>query len=158
MRVWHRLKSELLADSSKKLTLRGLTGGQSPMIFTLNDEVLKRQGIAHIYTRDGWQDQVKKKLITRLTGLQDEDRWVMGNAKGTTTNPLTLREGVMTLYLKEYTSVWQHFLGNIRLVPMGKTKTGGVSIDIALLRTLVGDNSPLRTLLQRVVDETTLAG
>lgn len=158
-RVWQRMKAELMAEAPPSLTLRKLVGGQSPMVFTLTDAELLQQGIPGIYTREGWQQRVKKKLLASLLTLQNEDGWVMGE-KASSSNPLIFREQVLTRYLQEYAGYWQRMLSSVRLISVGgeeQANSRGTSLNIALLRTLVSDNSPLQSLLNRGIDETTLA-
>lgn len=157
-RVWQRLKSEMVATAPASLTLRSMVGGEAPLVFTLEDEALRVQGIPGLYTQAGWRMIVKKKLLTALLPLQNEDCWVMGQAV-VAANLLTLREAVLQRYLQDYGDYWQRFLNSVRLISFEHASGAAAqsaSLDIALLRTLVSENSPLRTLLQRAVEETTL--
>ncbi|WON77489.1 type VI secretion system membrane subunit TssM [Serratia sp. UGAL515B_01] len=156
-RVWQRLRVEVLGDSPPNLTLRTLIGRQAPLVFTLDDATLQQQGIPGMYTREGWE-VVKKKLLSSLLKVQNEDGWVMGKSSPSV-NPLAFRDDVTTYYLQEYTAYWQRFLNSIRLISVGgedQATAQGTSLNIALLRTLVADNSPLRNLVTRAVSETTL--
>lgn len=156
-RIWQQMKKSFGTDMPS-LTLRGIIGSEAPLVFTLQDEKLLQQGIPGIYTMQGWQGLVKKKLQTSMLILQREDSWITGQNNGLT-NPLALHEALLARYLKEYGDNWEHFLNSVRLISSeGKTLlvSQNPSMDIALLRTLVSDNSPLRILLQRAVQETSL--
>lgn len=158
-RVWQRLKQQLEEDAPPSLSLRGMVGADAPAVFTLDDEKLLQQGIPGIYTRQGWENQVKKKILSALLTLQGEDSWVMGQS-AVATNPVEFREAVLAQYLREYRDHWQRFLNSLRLIPMGveqQATAQSSALDIALLRAMVADNSPLRMLLNRAVEETTLA-
>ncbi|MGQ8776529.1 type VI secretion system membrane subunit TssM [Serratia sp. NA_112.1] len=157
-RVWQRLKTDIADMAPVNLTLRGMVGGEAPQIFTVEDAELRQHGIPGLYTQAGWQQVVKKKIMFSLLALQNDDRWVMGRT-GESANPIAMREAVLTRYLQEYGDYWQRFLSSVRLVsvdqiPAGTTQSS--SLDIAFLRSLVADNSPLRALLLRAVRETTL--
>lgn len=91
-----------------------------------------------------------------IAKLQTEDSWVTGK-KITTANPLSLRDGVMINYFQEYTQYWKRFLASVRLISISRASEQDVSLDIALIRTLVSENSPLRNLVNRAARETTLA-
>lgn len=153
-RLWQHFRQKIMAESPPDITLQGMVDPQAPMIFKMVSGDDEEASVPGIYTRDGWRDLVKKQLATSLIGLQKEDNWVLGKT-GSVVNPLTLRDEVLTLYLQEYAKNWQRFLSGIRLIPMGGQPN--LSMDVALLRTLVADNSPLRGLLERAVTETTLA-
>ncbi|ANS44524.1 type VI secretion system membrane subunit TssM [Serratia inhibens] len=157
-RVWQRLKIDMADMAPVNLTLRGMVGGEAPQVFTIEDGELRQNGIPGLYTQAGWQQIVKKKIMFSLLTLQNEDRWVMGRT-GDSANPVALREAVLTRYLQEYGDYWQRFLSRVRLVSVDQVPAGATqssSLDIALLRSLVADNSPLRSLLLRAVQETTL--
>lgn len=156
-RIWQQFKNNLEIEVPS-LTLRGMLGAEAPMIFTLNDKKLLQQGIPGIYTRQGWQKYVKKKLQLSLLNLQREDSLIVGKKNGLT-NPLALHNSILTLYFQEYGDIWENFLNSVRLITsegVPVVASQNASMDIALLRTLVSDNSPLRTLLMRTMEETTL--
>lgn len=155
-RIWSRLRSELQLDIPDSLTLGAMVGDQSSQVLTLNDEKLLRDGIPIIYTRDAYQGVVKKKILAMLATLQNEDSWVTGK-KTTTLNPVALRDGIMINYFQEYTRYWKRFLASVRLISISRADEHDVSLDIALIRTLIGENSPLRNLVNRAARETTLA-
>ncbi len=158
-RIWALIKDSIGEDAPANLTLRSIMGSDTPLVFTLNDDDLLQRGIPGIFTREGWNTVVKKKILTLVLILQDEDRWVMGTRAPSPT-PVALGEAVLVRYLEEYADNWQHFLNSVRLVSINGTQQDSVmssaALDIALLRTLVADSSPLRTLFTRAVDETTL--
>ncbi len=74
--------------------------------------------------------------------------------------PLTLRQDVLVMYLQGYAAYWKRFLSSVRLISVDADSAEyaqGLSLDIALLRTLVSENSPLLNLARQAVKETTLA-
>ncbi|MCT6588468.1 type VI secretion system membrane subunit TssM [Pantoea dispersa] len=153
-RIWQHFKQKMMAEAPPNVTLQAMVDPQAPMIFKLMPPADDQDGVPGLFTRDGWRNLVKKQLATSLVGLQREDSWVLGKP-AVVVNPLTLRDEVLTLYLQEYSQHWQRFLSAIRLIPMSGQQN--LTLDVALLRTLVADNSPLRSLLERAVMETTLA-
>ncbi|SFN56825.1 type VI secretion system protein ImpL [Izhakiella capsodis] len=158
MRIWQQLKRGMMAEYPDNVTLTRMTGEDSHQIFTLEGSALNQQGIPGIYTRSAWNHLVKKKFLTDLVTLQREDDWVSGR-KVQMSNPFAQREEIMKLYFQEYTSYWQSFLANIRLSNFSYVTNNNpdMPLNIALLRTLSVGNSPLVTLLNNVVYETTLA-
>lgn len=153
-RIWQHFQQRMMAEAPPDVTLQAMVDPQAPMIFKLVSPEDEQDGVPGIFTREGWRNLVKKQLATSLVGLQREDSWVLGKP-AVIVNPLTLRDEILTLYLQEYARQWQRFLSRIRLIPMGGQQN--LTLDVALLRTLVADNSPLRSLLERAVMETTLA-
>jgi type VI secretion system protein ImpL len=158
-RLYQRIKTEGLALAPEPMTLDKMTGDTETQIFTVNDETLARDGIPGFFTRAGYQLLIKKKFLYLITRLQREDEWVMGSRKETLVDPLTTREGVLRLYLREYSSWWNRFLDSIQLMPLDTAAAGSNSPlagDIYLLRILASSNSPLVNLANTAVEQTTL--
>ncbi|WP_145542604.1 type VI secretion system membrane subunit TssM [Yersinia mollaretii] len=158
-RLWSRVESRLQPEAPANLTLRRMVGENATQVFTLSDDELLHEGVPGLYTHAGYHQVVKKKLTPLLMQLQQEDRWVMAQPLSSSFDPLALQQDVLTVYLKEYTNYWQRFLSSVRLIPV-EADSGeyaeGLSLDIALLRTLVSENSPLLNLAKQAVKETTL--
>ncbi|CNH99067.1 type VI secretion system membrane subunit TssM [Yersinia pekkanenii] len=158
-RLWGRVQSRLQAEAPANLTLRNMVGENATQVFTLSDDELLHGGIPGLYTHAGYHQVVKKKLTPLLIQLQQEDRWVMAQPLSSSFDPLALQQEVLTAYLKEYTDYWKRFLSSVRLISVDADSgenAEGLSLDIALLRTLVSENSPLLNLAKQAVKETTL--
>ncbi|ARB86373.1 MULTISPECIES: type VI secretion system membrane subunit TssM [Yersinia] len=158
-RLWDRVQSRLQAEAPANLTLRKMVGENATQVFTLSDDELLHEGVPGLYTHAGYHQVVKKKLTPLLMRLQQEDGWVMGQAASTSLDPLALQQDVLTAYLKEYTNYWKRLLSSVRLISVDADSgeyAEGLSMDIALLRTLVAENSPLLNLAKHAVKETTL--
>ncbi|WP_241647234.1 type VI secretion system membrane subunit TssM [Rosenbergiella metrosideri] len=157
-----RLLQRIEHDSEKiapaNLTLRAITGTESPQLFYLSDNELNQQGIPGFYTRAGWERVVKKKMLTSLLSLQREDSWVIGEKAGLKSLS-DLHNRVLTQYLKNYAAYWQRFLDNLRLISLEEPadEENDVSLNIGLLRTMISEHSPLTAVFHRVVNETTLS-
>ncbi|WP_241627469.1 type VI secretion system membrane subunit TssM [Rosenbergiella epipactidis] len=157
-RLWQRIEHDSVNIAPANLTLREITGSESPQLFYLSDSELNRQGIPGLYTQVGWEQVVKKKMLTSLLLLQREDNWVMGKTAGRG-SLADLHNRVLAQYLQNYADYWQRFLDNLQLISLTGEKSGGandVSLNIALLRIIVSDHSPLTTVFQRVANETML--
>lgn len=142
------------------MTLRKMVGEHATQVFTLSDDELLHEGIPGLYTYAGYHEVVKKKLTPLLMLLQEEDRWVMAQSLSSSLDPLTLRQDVLVMYLQGYAAYWKRFLSSVRLISVDADSAEyaqGLSLDIALLRTLVSENSPLLNLARQAVKETTLA-
>lgn len=161
-RIWQMMKKQMLSEMPANLTLRAILGADTPMVFTLLDEELRQQGIPRLYTQAGWDQVVKKKIYTALPNLMSDDQAVMGMPL-TDSRILNLSADILTIYLQEYGDYWQRFLDSVRLIPVAALSEKDVanstnaSLNMVYLRTLVTNNSPIRILLQRAVQETTLA-
>lgn len=84
----------------------------------------------------------------------------MAQSLSSSLDPLTLRQDVLVMYLQGYAAYWKRFLSSVRLISVDADSAEyaqGLSLDIALLRTLVSENSPLLNLARQAVKETTLA-
>ena len=166
-RLWLRLKKELSADAPPSLDLRQMAGDHSHLLSEseTSDPVVAIPGL---FTQAGYQ-QVKKKILLQLNTLAAEDLAVMGRDAGKDTPvlpahqmiPAAVRmyDAVMARYLTEYTRTWQHYLQGIRLRFSGLPGASSVSgtRSGALPGQLAAISSPLFSLLQRSVSETTLA-
>jgi type VI secretion system protein ImpL len=89
--------------------------------------------------------------------LAAEEPWVLGlegSAATRVRDALALQEltdRVRRLYLREYVSVWDDLLADLRLV-----RGGGIEKSIEVARVLSGADSPMARLLRAVTRETTL--
>ncbi|CQI97673.1 icmf-related protein [Yersinia rohdei] len=158
-RLWGRVQSHLQAEAPVNLTLRKMVGENATQVFTLSDDELLHEGIPGLYTQAGYHQVVKKKLTPLLMQFLQEDRWVMDQPTSSLLDPLALQQDVLTAYFKEYTQYWKRFLSSVRLISVDADSgeyAEGLSMDIALLRTLVAENSPLLNLAKQAVKETTL--
>ena len=167
-RIYFRLKKGLSADAPLPLDLRQMAEDSRRPLFELQAEA-PVSVIPGLFTQAGYQ-QVKKKILLQLNTLAGEDKAVMGDLS-VKDNPdalsqqmlpaaVRLYNAVMDRYLSEYTRTWQHYLSEIRLRPSALT---GHSLRPEYrqvpeqLGQLAAIDSPLFTLLQRSVAETTLA-
>lgn len=155
------------SQSSGIVSLADMINSQSSGIFSLADDSQAR-AIPGLFTRAGYHDLFKKKLMLSLPGLEREDAWIMGN---TLTLPVVriaenvtlvdpVKQQILERYLNEYTQHWQRFLANIHLdsgIFTPDYGDAGMTADIYMLRMLAASDSPLIKLARRAVDETTLS-
>ncbi len=163
-RIYLRLKNGLSADAPPPLGLRQIAEDSSQPLFELRTEAAV-SAIPGLFTRAGYQ-QVKKKILPQLNTLVREDKIMMGDFAGEETPdqalaamipaPVRMYNAVMEHYLSEYVRTWQHYLADIRL--RTSVVTGSDRQADEQLGQLAAIGSPLFTLLQRSVSETTLAG
>ncbi|PVZ81804.1 type VI secretion system membrane subunit TssM [Serratia sp. S1B] len=159
VRLYQRVKTQLIAQMPGALTLDNITGNPDVQIFTLSDDELAHDGIPVLFTRVGYQELVKKKSLYFVTRLQHEDDWVMGAKEAGKVDPFNVYQGVMQLYLREYTRYWNHFLNNVQLIALDDipmTDASPLDGDIYLLRILAATDSPLINLAREAVAQTTL--
>ncbi len=167
-RIYLRLKNGLSVDAPPPLDLRQMAEDSSRPLFELQAEA-PVSAIPGLFTQAGYQ-QVKKKILLQLNTLAGEDKVVMGNLSEKNNRnaspqrmlpaPVRLYNAVMERYLSEYTRTWQHYLAEIRLrrsALTGHPARPEYRQAAERLGQLAAIDSPLFTLLQRSVAETTLA-
>ncbi len=168
-RIYGRLKERLAAEAPQDLDLYQLTEGSSGDLFELRDGVALT-ALPGLFTRQGFP-LFKKKVMAQLKSLTEEDQWVLAGrvnqesngvqqAAETTEQLVRLYNDILNRYLDEYASLWQRYLPGIRIKTYargGKGNEGSQQRDLYRLGRLAAPDSPMRTLLYRLVAETTLA-
>lgn len=158
-RIYTRIKGMMEDEAPENITLNKLTGDDGMQIFTMADENLAVVGIPGLFTWAGYHDVFKKKVLYYVTKLWDEDHWVMGDRLTNTSNPVSVKFDVLSLYLKEYRGYWLRFLAGIRLISPGNAEDINepeLTGDVYLLRTLASSASPLVIMAREIVKQTTL--
>ncbi|WP_029685756.1 type VI secretion system membrane subunit TssM [Tatumella saanichensis] len=167
-RIYSRLKERLAAEAPQDLDLYQLTEGSSGDLFELR-EGATLTALPGLFTRQGFP-LFKKKVMTQLKSLTEEDQWVLAgrvNQEGNTVQQaadatqqlVRLYNDILNRYLDEYASLWQRYLAGIQIktyARTGKSSEGSQQRDLYRLGRLVAPDSPMRTLLTRLVAETTL--
>lgn len=110
-------------------------------------------GIDGLYTRAGFFE-VFLPASERLSENLAKEGWVLGSAASGVAQPIAakrLRDGMLALYLDDYTRAWDKLLADIAITPFRSSEHAA-----DVLNVLSGPNSPLKKLLQGISQETTL--
>lgn len=141
-RVYGRLKRLLQRDGSlPTVTLAALGGPQSELVFSRKSGKSVNDGVAGLYTPDGYWQHVDKQIAPVIQALYQDDRWVLG---GTTQqeNSQQTDLAVRQLYMQDYIRQWEQFLSDIQL-----NNSADLAQRINTARLLSGNHSPLRQLV-----------
>ncbi|MDI9279926.1 type VI secretion system membrane subunit TssM [Pantoea sp. EABMAA-21] len=141
-RVYGRLKRLLQRDGSlPTVTLAALGGPQSELVFSRKSGKSVNDGVASLYTPDGYWQHVDKQIAPVTQALYQDDRWVLG---GTTQqeNSQQTDLAVRQLYMQDYIRQWEQFLSDIQL-----NNSADLAQRINTARLLSGNHSPLRQLV-----------
>ena len=141
-RVYGRLKRLLQRDGSlPTVTLAALGGPQSELVFSRKSGKSVNDGVAGLYTPDGYWQHVDKQIAPVTQALYQDDRWVLG---GTTQqeNSQQTDLAVRQLYMQDYIRQWEQFLSDIQL-----NNSADLAQRINTARLLSGNHSPLRQLV-----------
>ncbi|KJV35899.1 type VI secretion system membrane subunit TssM [Pantoea sp. SM3] len=141
-RVYGRLKRLLQRDGSlPTVTLAALGGPQSELVFSRKSGKSVNDGVAGLYTPDGYWQYVDKQIAPVTQALYQDDRWVLG---GTTQqeNSQQTDLAVRQLYMQDYIRQWEQFLSDIQL-----NNSADLAQRINTARLLSGNHSPLRQLV-----------
>ncbi|MFC5770508.1 type VI secretion system membrane subunit TssM [Thauera sinica] len=162
-RVYERLKNRMAADAPEDFTLLLAVGPQAGTIFSLKSGASLDRGIGGMFTYAGYHELFNKRLPELLQFVHEDDTWVMGRRVATFQTSAAeaasafagdspLADEIRRLYLVEYASQWEAFLGDIQTI-RGETR----AFDLQVLRTLAAPDSPLTRLVKAAVRETTLS-
>ncbi len=164
-RLYERAKAAMAAEAPQDFTLMRAVGPQAGTLFVrASDEPLER-GVAGLFTYAGYHELFNARLPEFVAVAQALDAWVMGREARPSAQKKTLEgmsgglagndpltQEIRRLYLNEYASRWEAFLGDIRVV------TGNnLAFDLEILRNFAAPDSPLARLGRAVVRETTLS-
>lgn len=157
-RVYSRLKREGVGSDIPEFTLARAAGPSAPLVFTRLSGQPLTQGVAGLYTHDGYHKAFKREAERIASQLADEEPWVLGRKDpeviGSLADPgvrARLTEDVRRLYLNDYARIWEEFLNDVKLL-----QPGDLQHTIDLARLLSAPDNPLSPLLRAAARETTL--
>ncbi|WP_372771824.1 type VI secretion system membrane subunit TssM [Pantoea sp. WEP] len=141
-RVYGRLKRLLQRDGSlQPVTLAALGGPQSELVFSRKSGKSVNDGVAGLFTPDGYWQHVDKQIAPVTQALFQDDVWVLGGVASPENSQQT-DLAVRQLYVQDYISQWEQFLSDIQL-----NSSADLSQRINTARLLSGNHSPLRQLV-----------
>jgi len=141
-RVYGRLKRLLQRDGSlQPVTLSALGGPQSELVFSRKSGKSVNEGVAGLFTPDGYWQHVDQQIAPVTRALYQDDLWVLGGV-----TPQDNRQqtdlAVRQLYVQDYIRQWEQFLSDIQL-----NGSADLSQRINTARLLSGNHSPLRQMV-----------
>ncbi len=156
-RVYERLKRQGVGDIAD---FRLVNAG-GPATSSAFDRISKQPltaGVPALYTYNGYHKGFVPQLDDTLKVLAEEEVWVLGirdsenarraaDAKGRE----SLIQEVKRLYLLDYATTWEQFIGDITL-----RRGGNLTESIAVARLLSAPDSPVLPVLRAIVREVSL--
>lgn len=150
-RVYGRLKRLLEHDENlKPVSLATLGGPQSELVFSRKSGKSASEGVAGLYTPDGYWNVFSQQIDSVTSALHDDDAWVLG----ATTVPEDKQQtdsAVRQLYMRDFIANWDRFIADIQL-----NNSADLSSRINTARLLSASNSPLRRLVGNLSQVLTL--
>jgi type VI secretion system protein ImpL len=150
-RAYARLKQMDLGADAVPFSLESSAGPQAKQLFVRASGQDLASGVPALYSRKVFQQSLQARTQEVLRQFAREQHWVLGSAAtagdGGGVSPALAGE-VQGLYLADYASRWQAFLGDLQLTP---TPTLASSAEVA--RLLARPDSPLLSLLRSAVRE-----
>ncbi|MFV9686026.1 type VI secretion system membrane subunit TssM [Pantoea graminicola] len=141
-RVYGRLKRLLQrSDTLQTVTLASLGGPQSELVFSRKSGKSVNDGVAGLYTPEGYWQHVDKQIAPVTQALYKDDLWVLDGAAPAQKSEQT-DLAVRQLYVQDYIRQWEQFLSDIQL-----NSSADLSQRINTARLLSGNHSPLRQLV-----------
>lgn len=157
-RVYNRIRRQGVTGPFKDFRLTAAGGPSSQIVFARRSGQPLSIGVPGLFTYDGYYQGFVPQLDDVLRLLAEEEVWVLGvtdseNARRAASpgSRAALADEVKRLYLQDYATVWERYIGDIALVPSASL---GQSIEQA--RILSGADSPLPRLLRGLAREVTL--
>lgn len=155
-RAYQRVRYQLLLDEpANAFTIASAAGPEAVQSLRRKSGLPLTDGIPTMFTYVGYHQLFMPNALTLLVQLQSDDAWVLnlplqanellpGNQAG-------LFRQVQVLYLNEYVQVWDSYLNDLTLVPLGSLiQAAQVS------RALSAADSPLERFIRAAAQETTL--
>lgn len=159
-RLYERAMMEMRKSAPDNITLLRAAGPRSAAVFGLAANSSLQDGVPGMYTYEGYHEVFDKQLSRFLQQAEAEDAWVMGKASAPSIWTSTLRperdklaDAMRRLYLTDYGNYWQRFMEDIR---PANVNGGSLTGELQTLRVLSAPDSPLTTLAQTLVRETSL--
>ncbi|CAG1015129.1 hypothetical protein BURC_00880 [Burkholderiaceae bacterium] len=158
-RVYSRIRREGVPNDIAEFTVAKAAGPSAALVFRRGSGAPLTQGVPPLYTYDGYHRGFQKQVERTTRQLGEEEGWVLGVAdsgRGSSLrDPLALgrlTDDVRRVYLADYAKTWEHFVNDVRLLPMTDLPQS-----VQMARVLSAPDNPLAPLLRAMVKETTLA-
>lgn len=158
-RVYERMKRQGVGDFPDfRITTAG--GPTAASVFSRRSGASVNEGVPGFYTYDGYHKGFGKALGDVVRDLSGEEVWVLGVADSpnarlakTGAGRESLEREVRRLYLQDYATVWERFVGDIAVA-----RGDSLQASIQVARVLSAPDSPLPRLMRAIAREVTLGG
>jgi type VI secretion system protein ImpL len=151
-RAYHTVRRELLRSmAGEPVSVASAGGPQAALALRRKSGRPLTEGIARLYTYDGYWDVFDKRVGETTMKLQEEDPWVLGAGAAPAVDHTRLVLEVRRAYLNDYADVWDAYLNDLTLVD-----SPSIARSMQVARTLSAPDSPLRQFLQAAANETHL--
>jgi type VI secretion system protein ImpL len=158
-RIYGQLKG-IIAErlgSNMDWTLVNTVGPDAKLVFARTSGKSLDEGIAALYTRDGYR-ALQSQLNNRKKLAELDETWVIGQSDRSAASVAAdlMGERIVTeiriAYLTEYRTAWDTFLVDLKL-----QRNASMADSIQLLRILSQPDSPMTKFIKSVADETALS-
>lgn len=151
-RVFNNLKRRLEKTNLPPFSLSAAAGRNASLALLRHSGASLADGVSGVYTQKGYAQF--RVLCDEAVTEVEKANWVLGQKQAdiSTENIAALKITLAQLYFKEYIEQWDNFLKDIDLLPFEKLAQGA-----SIAKLLAAADSPLRLLVNAVVQETTLA-
>jgi type VI secretion system protein ImpL len=152
-RAYQRLKQLDLGQDAQAFSVESSAGTGARRIFVRASGQPLSNGVPALYSRAVFQQSLRGRMQEVLRQFASEQSWVLGTADAgaAAAAPTALADEVQSLYLADYATRWQEFIGDLRLAPT--TSLAGAA---ELSNLLARPDSPLLSLLRAAVREVSI--
>jgi type VI secretion system protein ImpL len=143
-----RQYSENSTNAVRGVSLEPAAGG-APGLIRRKSGISLAQPLPSLYSKSVFNEVTDTGSSLDLVKRYAGDEWVLGDSGAWVTDPTKLRNEVFQLYEREYIDTWNRVLSDLELMPLRDHN------DVTrALEALSGPGSPLRGLVEKVVDNT----
>lgn len=158
-RVYSRLKRQSSLNKFPMFRISEAGGPSAAAVFMRASGAPVTEGVPGLYTYDGYHKGFARAVDGVVKDLASEETWVLGIKESETAKRAQTPGGkeqltneVKRIYLQDYATHWERFVGDITLI-----KSNGLAHSIQTARILSAPDSPLVLLLRAVIREVTLS-
>ena len=154
-RAYQRLKQLDLGADAVPFSVESSAGAGARRVFVRAGGEPLGSGVPALYSRAVFQQSLRERTQEVLRQLVREQGWVLGSTEAGADDAAAtkaLADDVQRLYLDEYGTRWQQFIGDLRLAPAA-TLAGSAELANLLARA----DSPLLSLLRAAMREVSIS-
>ena len=157
-RVYNRIRLQGVGADIPEFSIAKAAGTSAALVFTRASNQPITRGVPGLFTYDGYYKGFQPEVEKTTKQLRDEEGWVLGLPEASRSaalrDPLALgrlTDEVRRAYLLEYAKLWEGYIADIRMLPMGN-----LAQSVQMARILSAPDNPLAPLMRALVRETTL--
>jgi type VI secretion system protein ImpL len=151
--LYGRMKRDYQVIDKRPFRLSDAVGLAGRKVFERSSGEPLEAGLSGLFTYNGYHDYFKKE-VKNIARRSSEENWVLDPDKAEMTEPEIdkLQKDLQDLYFADYIRSWKNLLGDISIVSFSNLRHAAEVLDL-----LSGPTSPMRSLLQAVERNTSLA-